>query len=84
MKADEVQTVKEKAGTRRERELRSLAREGMPIHFQGRWKATVGALHIWSYSGRWFNEKTAHSGRIHLLSMRALIERETGGDFHQR
>lgn len=64
----------QRAGDRRERELRALAREGMPVIFESKWKSSIGPLTIWLHSGRWSNRKTGRSGKINSLSMRVLIK----------
>jgi hypothetical protein len=63
----------ESVTNRRDRELRVLLKEGIPVRFESRWKATVGPLHIWLRSGRWHNDKSGQSGRINSLSMRQLL-----------
>ena len=65
----------EDAGERRARELTRLAAEGVPVCFEYRWKARVGTLYIWPYSGRWLNQKNGSRGRIDGLTMRQLIDR---------
>jgi len=60
---------------RREQELRILAKEGMPVVFETRWKCKIGPLCIWPQSGRWWNEITMTGGRINSQSMRMLIEK---------
>jgi hypothetical protein len=66
---------REGAGERRTRELKALAAKGIVVYFENPWKARVGALHIWPYSGRWLDETTGRGGRINHITVRELIER---------
>lgn len=66
---------REGAGERRTRELKALAAKGIVVCFESPWKARVGALHIWPYSGRWLDERTGRAGRINRTTVRELIER---------
>jgi hypothetical protein len=66
---------REGAAQRRTRELKVLAAKGVLVYFEYPGKARVGALHIWPSSGRWFDETTGRSGRLHQMTVRELIER---------
>jgi hypothetical protein len=70
---------REGAAQRRTRELKALAANGVLVYFEHPRNARVGALHIWPYSGRWFDEITGRSGRIHQMTMQELIERFNRG-----
>lgn len=62
---------------RREQELCRLVREGLPlmaIGKSGHWM--VGSLHIYTASGRWFNEKTGRRGRLRNRGMAQIVESE--------
>jgi len=71
------------AGDRRNRDLHQLAGQGCPVVFVTRWRARIGPLSIWLYSGRWWNEATGRRGRINSLSMQELIRREAS-DFQAK
>ena len=65
------------AQLRREQELRQLVLKGVPlctVGKSGHWK--VGALHIFTGAGRWFNEQTGRRGRLNGESMSRILERE--------
>lgn len=65
------------AQARRERELRQLVMEGVPLRTLGKsghW--ILGGLHIFTQSGRWFSETTGKRGRLYGRSMRQIIDSE--------
>lgn len=68
-------TCMSSAQARRERELRQLAAEGVPLRTfgkSGHWLA--GPLHIYTASGRWFHEGTGKRDRLNGARMRSLLE----------
>jgi hypothetical protein len=63
------------AQVRREQELGQLIREGVPLRTfgkRGHW--IIGPLHIYTASGRWFNENTGWRGRLRHWHMRRVLE----------
>jgi hypothetical protein len=65
------------ARARREQELQLLAQEGVPLRAlikSGHW--IIGPLHIYTASGRWFNEETEQRGRLGTEPIRHLLEKE--------
>ncbi|MBV8072919.1 MAG: hypothetical protein JO270_23655 [Acidobacteriaceae bacterium] len=66
------------AKIRREKELRQLASEGVPLRRLGKsghW--IVGSsLHIYTAAGRWFSEDTGRRGRLNGRPMRRIIDTE--------
>jgi hypothetical protein len=66
--------LSETAAARRKRELHDLAREGVPVVFEARWKARIGSLSVWPYSGSWPNAVTGFAGKMHSQSVRVLLK----------
>ena len=65
------------AQARREQELSQLVLTGLPLRQldrSGHW--TLGSLHIFTASGRWFNEQTGRRGRLGSDAMSRIVERE--------
>jgi hypothetical protein len=66
-----------RAQARRERELETLAGEGVAVRTLGKtghWQ--IGDLHIYTQCGRWLNTFTGRRGRLNGRSMRRLIQTE--------
>ena len=55
--------------------MRQLVLDGMPLRMLGKsghW--IIRSLHLYTASGRWFNETSGRRGRLNGSSMRSLIE----------
>ena len=64
------------AQLRREQELYLLAQQGVPLRTSGKYGHWIlGPLHLYTASGRWFNQETGARGRL-KRRMLQVIERE--------